>query len=256
MLVFTGSPSSRPTGQVKPPDSKPQVASLRSLPGVNHVAPLRGAYSLRALISNRTGRIFFSVELRRFCKARPSEISIELLPGQAAVVGLGEREGLLLSGEELLGTGLRAARAVLMTKVGVHGDIVDVLCPFRLSVMLPGKGSILLFAVVVDNSRLIRLLSNDMVLVHVVGIAIDHLRVLVREFVGPQLPFIMVLIGVVTFYVAIPFVKEAGLDLYIKNLVFLAVIFARVFGQFTLAVVELQLLGYFCRQLLKSLYVD
>ena len=58
VLVFTGSPSSRPTDQVKPPDSKPQVASLRSLPRANHVAPLRGAYSLRALISNRTGRMF------------------------------------------------------------------------------------------------------------------------------------------------------------------------------------------------------
>ena len=38
------SPSSRPTGQVKPPDPKPQVTSLRSSPGANRVAPLRGAY--------------------------------------------------------------------------------------------------------------------------------------------------------------------------------------------------------------------
>jgi hypothetical protein len=66
----------------------------------------------------------------------------------------------------------------------------------------------------------------------------------------------VVLVGIVALYVAVPFIEEAGLDLYIKNLVFLAVIFARVFGQFTLSVVELQLLGYFCRQLLKSLYVD
>jgi len=39
----TGSPSSRPTGQVKTPDRKPQVTSLRSSPGANRVAPLRGA---------------------------------------------------------------------------------------------------------------------------------------------------------------------------------------------------------------------
>ena len=61
-----------------------------------------------------------------------------------------------------------------MAEVGIHGDIVDVVGTFRLSVMLPGKGSILFLAIMVDNTRLIRLLPYDMILIHVIGIAIDH----------------------------------------------------------------------------------
>ena len=59
----------------------------------------------------------------------------------------------------------------------------------------------------------------------------------------------MVLVGIVAFYVTIPFIEEAGLDLDIENLVFLTIIFTRVFGEFTLAIVEFQFFGDLSRQL-------
>ena len=61
------SPSSRPTGQVKPPDPKPQVTSLRSSPGANRVAPLRGAERYELALVRGAGR---GVELLKFAYCR------------------------------------------------------------------------------------------------------------------------------------------------------------------------------------------